>query len=151
MNTKIKKNRDWPTLYVGDVEYKGNSMLEKLQYEAMLTQLVKHTFPNNPTVAMLGAGTFYFQSRINLKKWSKQDVYEINPDVQSICLTDDFIQPFTVGWDWFMGDWHDTLEKKYDLLVYECDEDPVDLERLEQHLNPGGLLLVYFMTWRWLP
>jgi len=144
--TEFHLDEDWPRLVVDGMEYKGNTEHEKLQYEAMLTKIVKHDFPKHPTVAMLGAGTFYFQARLNLMNWVKKDVYEINPKVREWC--EENLQRYTKGWNWIMGDWKDTLKDKYDLVIYECDETFVD-KKFENHINKGGLVIEYKLDWGW--
>ena len=110
-----------------------------------LIDIVNHNPAPDARIALMGCGTCYLTRMLNLRKWGCIDIYEIEPWIVENIARREFPEHIRRGnWNFIMGDYADTLpnEGMYDIIVYDTTVPP-DRELLSEHLNEGGLLLMY--------
>lgn len=84
----------------------------------------------NKAVAWIGGGLCVGPRVFRISPCA-QTVYEMEPALAEFCPNDCTFVP---------GDWRVTLTGTYDIIVYDLGDKP-DMDLLNLHLNPGGLIL----------
>ena len=97
------------------------------------------------SIAMIGGGVFAMPVVFNMLPFTTKHVFEINPAVKKWNENKNRNAEHVVGWEWFMGDYHDTLpiqpDRSYDVIYYDADEPEPDTRLLRQKLTLDGILL----------